>query len=54
MSHTKELIRNVVAEKQKHQYQSMSATEWSKIDGFYQRLIRNYRNKIDLARENTM
>ena len=54
VTHYKELIRNVVAEKQKHQYQSMSATEWSKIDAFYQRLIRNYRNKIDLARENTM
>ena len=54
VTHYKVLIRNVVAEKKKHQYQSMNATEWSKIDGFYQRLIRNYRSKIELAREEIM
>jgi len=32
----------------------MNAVEWAKIDGFYQRLIRNYRSKIELAREDTM
>jgi hypothetical protein len=54
VTHYKELIRKVIAEKKKHHYQSMNAVEWAKIDGFYQRLIRNYRSKIELAREDTM
>ena len=47
--HYRELIRKTIAEKQKHHYRSMNATEWVKVDVFYQKLIENYRGEIKLA-----
>ena len=47
--HYRELIRKTIAEKQKHHYRSMNAAEWVKVDGFYQKLIENYRGEIKLA-----
>ena len=52
--HYRELIRKTIAEKQKHHYRSMNATEWVKVDGFYQKLIENYRGKMELARKHVM
>ena len=50
VTHYKELIRNVVAEKQKHQYQSMSATEWSKIDGFSSYLVLRVQQRLEVPK----
>ena len=52
--HYRELIRKTIAEKQKHHYRRMNAAEWSKVDGFYQKLIENYRGKMELARKYAM
>ena len=52
--HYRELIRKTIAEKQKHHYRSMNAAEWVKVDGFYQKLIENYRGKMELARKHVM
>ena len=49
--HYRELIRKTIAEKQKHHYRRMDTAEWSKVDGFYQKLIENYRGKMELARK---
>jgi len=54
MIHYKKLIRKAIAEKQKHHYRRMNTVEWLKIDGFYQKLIENYRGKIELARRDVM
>ena len=52
--HYRELIRKTIAEKQKHHYRRINAAEWSKVDGFYQKLIENYRGKMELARKYVM
>ena len=52
--HYRELIRKAIEEKQKHYYRRMNAAEWSKVDGFYQKLIENYRGKMELARKYAM
>ena len=52
--HYRELIRKTIAEKKKHHYRSMNAAEWSEVDGFYQKLIENYRGKMELARKYVM
>ena len=52
--HYRELIRKTIAEKQKHHYRRMNTAEWSKVDGFYQKLIENYRGKMELARKYVM
>ena len=52
--HYRELIRKTIAEKQKHYYRSINAAEWAKVDGFYQKLIENYRGKMELARKYAM
>ena len=54
VTHYKKLIRKVIAEKKKHHYRSMNAAEWSEVDGFYQKLIENYRGKMELARKYVM
>jgi len=54
MIHYKKLIRKAISEKQKHHYRRMNTVEWLKIDGFYQKLIENYRGKIELARRDVM
>ena len=54
MIHYKKLIRKAIAEKQKHHYRRMNTVEWLKIDGFYQKLIADYRGKIELARRDVM
>ena len=52
--HYRELIRKTITEKQKHHYRRMNTAEWSKVDGFYQKLIENYRGKMELARKYVM